>query len=173
MDFDKLPYHVQENRKLIHIEAKLEEKKELRDLLQCAKECNVISLHLGKPANISKVIDAKSTPGKIKRIVKYAMGHANCQGLMTGETIIGIALLHGGVLPTANGDAVSLQMILFNYFKLEDEFSVLSELHQTEELGPVLAIIFACKEAERLVQMMNKQVAAFLYYFLLDAALPK
>ncbi len=30
----------------------------------------------------------------------------------------------------------------------------------------------ACKEAERLVHMMN-QVAAFLYYFLRDASLPK
>jgi hypothetical protein len=64
-------------------------------------------------------------------------------------------------------------MILFNYFKMEDKFSAFSELHQTEELGPVLAIIPACKEAELLAQIMNKQVTAFLYYFLKDAALTK
>jgi hypothetical protein len=40
-------------------------------------------------------------------------------------------------------------------------------------MGPVLAIIPACAETERLVQMMNKQVAAFLYYFLVDASLPE
>ena len=45
-------------------------------------------------------------------------------------------------------------------------FSLFAELHQTEELGPVLAIIPACTEAETMVHMMNKQVAAFLYYFL-------
>ena len=64
-------------------------------------------------------------------------------------------------------------MILFNYVKMEDKFSVSAELHQTEELGRVLAIIPACEEAKRLVQMMNKQVAAFLFYFLtVNAALP-
>jgi hypothetical protein len=40
-------------------------------------------------------------------------------------------------------------------------------------MGPVLAIIPACEEAERLVQMMNKQVAAFLFYFLKDASVPE
>jgi hypothetical protein len=118
-------------------------------------------------------MDAKSTPGKIKRMVKYAMEHANYQGLMTGETIVGIGLLDGGVLPTANGDAVILQMVLFNYFKMEDKFSVFAELHQTKELKPVLVIIPACKEAERLMHMMNKLVTAFLHFFLKDAALAK
>jgi hypothetical protein len=56
---------------------------------------------------------------------------------------------------------------------MKDKFSVFAELHQSEELGPVLAIILACAEAERLVQMMNKQVAAFLFYFMVDASLPE
>jgi len=43
-----------------------------------------------------------------------------------------------------------------------------------EEMGPTLAIIPTCKEAERIVHMMNKQVAAFLFYYLTTiAALPK
>jgi hypothetical protein len=64
-------------------------------------------------------------------------------------------------------------MVLFNFFKIEKTFSVFAELHQPKEVGPVLAIIPACKEAERLVHMMNKEVAAFLYYFLKDTALPE
>jgi hypothetical protein len=172
-NFDKLPYHVWENRKAIHIEAKPEDKKELKDLFQFAKEQNIVSLCLGKCAHISEIMDVESTPGEIKRMVKYAMGHVNYQGLVTGETIVRIALLDGGVSPTANGDAVSLRMVLFYYFKMEDRFFVFAELHQTEELRPVLAIIPACKEVERLVHMTNKQIAAFLYYFLCDASLPK
>ncbi len=102
------------------------------------------------------------------------MGHANYQGLMTGERIFGIGMINGEVAPTAGGGKVSLWMVLFSYVKMEDKFSVLMELHQTEELDPVLAIIPACAEAERLVQMMNKQIAAFLFYFLMtNAALPK
>jgi hypothetical protein len=114
-----------------------------------------------------------TTLGEIKRMVKYAMGHANNQGLMTGKTVVGIALLDGGVEPTSNTSVVSLRMVLFNYFKMEDKFSVFAKLHQAKELGPVLVIIPACNEAERLVHMMNKQVAAFIYYLLKDVALPK
>jgi hypothetical protein len=41
-------------------------------------------------------------------------------------------------------------------------------------MGPTLAIIPAYKAAERIVHMMNKQVAAFLFYYLTTiAALPK
>ncbi len=92
---------------------------------------------------------------------------------MSGKTIVGIALLDGGVEPPSNGGMVSLRMVLFNYFKMEDKVSVFAKLHQTKELGPVLAIIPTCKEAEPVVHMMNKQVSAFLYYFLKDATLPK
>ena len=67
---------------------------------------------------------------------------------------------------------VALRMVLLNYLKMKDKFSLFAELHQTEELGPVLAIIPACSEAETMVHMMNKQIAAFLYYYLKDAALP-
>jgi hypothetical protein len=161
------------NCKTLHIEARPEDKQELKDLFQFAKEQNLASLRLGKRAHISKVMDMESTPGEIKHMVKYAMGHANFQGLMTGMTIVGIALLDGGVEPTINGGVVSLKMGLFNYFKMKDKFSVFAKPHQREVLGPVLAIIPACKEAKHLVHMINKQVAAFLYYFLKDAALPE
>ena len=105
-------------------------------------------------------------------MVKFAMKHANYQGLMTGETIIGIALLDGEVLPMAGGGAVSLRMVLLNYLKMGDKYSLFVKLHQTEELGSVLAIIPLCSKVETMVHMMYKQVAIFLYYFLKDAALP-
>jgi hypothetical protein len=87
---------------------------------------------------------------------------------MTGETIFGINMIDVEVAPMAGGGMVSLRMILFSYVKMEDKFSVFMEL------GPVLAIIPTCTEAKRLVHMMNKQVGAFLFYFLPTiAALPK
>ena len=64
---------------------------------------------------------------------------------------------------------------MFSYIKMQaDQFSVFAKLHQVEEMGPTLAIIPACEEAERIVHMMNKQVTAFLFYYLTTmAALPK
>jgi hypothetical protein len=118
-------------------------------------------------------MDADSTPGKIKRMVKFAMKHANYQGSMMGETITGIMLLDGAVSPTTKGGEVSLRMVLLTYFKMKNKFSLFAELHQTEALGPVLAITPACSEAETMVSMMNKQVAAYHYYYLKDAALPE
>jgi hypothetical protein len=112
--FNKLPYHVRENRKVLHIEMDPEDKKYLKDLIQLAKERNVLSLFLGKPVRLSKAMDKDSTPGKIKKMVKCGMGHANYQGSMTGETIFGIDLLNGEVALMEGGGKVSLWMVLFN-----------------------------------------------------------
>ncbi len=71
--YDKLPYHVQENRKALHIETDPEDKAYLKDLIQFAKERNVLARFLGKRARISEVMDAKSTPGEIKKMVRCAM----------------------------------------------------------------------------------------------------
>jgi hypothetical protein len=173
--YDKLPYHVRENRKALHIETDPDDEAYLKDLIQFAKERNVLALFLGKRARISEVMDAKSTPGEIKKMVRCAMKHAGYQGSMTGETIVGIDLIDGEVAPTPGGGKVSLRMVMFNYVKMQaDQFSLFAELHQVEEMGPTLAIIPACEEADRIVHMMNKQVAAFLFYYLTTiAALPK
>jgi hypothetical protein len=72
----------------------------------------------------------------------------------------------------AGGGVVSLRMVLLNYLKMGDKYSLFVKLHQTEELGSVLAIIPLCSKVETMVHMMYKQVAIFLYYFLKDAALP-
>jgi hypothetical protein len=171
-DFDKLPWHVTENRKALHVEAKPEDVEELKELIQLAKESGIVALRLGKQAHISEVMDNDSTPREIKRMVKFAMKHTNYQGLMTGETITGISNLDGAVSPTAKGGEVSLRMVMITYLKMKDNFSLFAELHQTEALRPVLAITPACFEAELMVSMMNKQIAAYLYYYLKEAALP-
>jgi len=173
--YDKLPYHVQENRKALHIKTDPEDEAYLKDLIQFAKECNVLALFLGKQAHISKVMDTKSTPREIKKMVRCAMKHAGYQGSMTGETIFGNDLINGEVAPTPGGGKVSLRMVMFNYVKMQaDQFLLFAELHQMEKMGPTLAIIPACEEVERTVHMMNKQVVAFLFYYLTTiAALPK
>jgi hypothetical protein len=67
-DFNKLPWHVKENRKALHVEAKPEDMQGLNDLVQLAKECGIVALRLGKRAHISEVMDNGSTPGDIKRM---------------------------------------------------------------------------------------------------------
>ena len=109
-NFDKLPYHVRENRKVLHIETDPENEALLKEIVQFAKERNVLALLLGKRARISEVMDMKSTPGEIKKMVRSAMKHAGYQGSMTGETILGIDLIDGETAPTPGGGKVSLRM---------------------------------------------------------------
>ena len=162
---------MQENRKALHIETDPEDEAYLKDLIHFTKERNVLALFLWKRARISEVMDTKSTPGEIKKMVRCAMKHVGYQGSMTGETIFGINLIDGD----PRGGKVSLRMVMFSYVKMQaHQFLLFAELHQVEEMGPTLAIIPACEEAERIVHVMNKQVAAFLFYYLTTiAALPK
>jgi hypothetical protein len=118
--FDKLPYHVKENRKVLHIKTNPANEAHLKDLIQYAKERSILTLFLGKCARVSEVMDNDSTLGEVNQMVKFAIGHANYQGSMTGETIFGIDLLDGEVAPITGGGKVSLQMILFTYFKMKD-----------------------------------------------------
>ena len=121
--YDKLPYHVRENRKALHIKTDPKDKAYLKDLIQFAKERNVLALFLGKRARISEVMDTKSTPGETKNMVRCAMKHMGYQGLMTGETIFGIDLIDGEVAPTPGGGKVSLRMVMFSYIKMQaDQF---------------------------------------------------
>ena len=48
--YDKLPYHVRENRKALHIKTDPEDEAYLKDLIQFAKKHNVLALFLGKRA---------------------------------------------------------------------------------------------------------------------------
>jgi hypothetical protein len=73
---DKLPYHVKENKKVLHIETDPKDEAYLKELVQFAKERNILSLFLGKCARLSEVMDKDSTPGEIKRMDKCTMGHA-------------------------------------------------------------------------------------------------
>ncbi len=117
--YDKLPYHVRDNRKALHIETNPNNEARLKDLIQFAKERNVLALSLGKQARISKVMDTKSTPGEVKKMVRFAMKHTGYQGSMTGETIFGINLIDGEVAPTPQGGKVSLRMVMFSYVKIQ------------------------------------------------------
>jgi hypothetical protein len=60
---DKLPYHVKESRKVLHIETNPEDETYLKELIQFAKERNVLTLFLGKRACLSKVMDKDSMDG--------------------------------------------------------------------------------------------------------------
>ncbi len=59
-------------------------------------------------------------------------------------------------------------MVLLYYLKMQDGHSMIAEVHQEDLCKPTHIIIPQVEEAERMVSMMNKNLAAFLYHMLLE-----
>jgi hypothetical protein len=66
IDSSSFPYHVRENRKVLHIGTNPDNEAHLMDLIQFAKERNFIGLFLGKPTHVTEVMDGSTTPGEVK-----------------------------------------------------------------------------------------------------------
>ncbi len=63
--FDKLSWKSQANRKVFYVECDSRYAKDIKRLVQIAKEANIVKDIWGKHALISKVVDTDSNPSKI------------------------------------------------------------------------------------------------------------
>jgi hypothetical protein len=70
--FDKLPYQTKNNRKVLHIECDKDDAKNIRRLVQYAKEALLFQRLWGRHAHISEVANKESTPSKIRRLTQVA-----------------------------------------------------------------------------------------------------
>jgi hypothetical protein len=61
---------------------------------------------------------------------------------------------------------VSLRTILYTQFKPMDGLPLFCERHQGELMGAVDVVVGSYEQAEQMVLMINKNLAAFCYYFL-------
>jgi uncharacterized membrane protein YgcG len=61
---------------------------------------------------------------------------------------------------------ISLRRVLYKYMKMSDGHNLLLEVHQAAPMGPVDVAIPNAEEAERMMLMMHKNSAAYLYFYL-------
>ncbi len=93
---------------------------------------------------------------------------------MTVDKLVGITkldeqfeIIHPTTLKTVG--TLTMRMILFNYFKIQDGNPIITEVHQEDICAPMHVIIPHAEEAERMVCMMHKNLPAFfLHHMLLD-----
>ncbi len=128
--------------------------------------------------NLSEATDAKSTACKAKRQVDVAQPHTNYQMSMVAEELIGITKLDNPVdivnpVTKETVASLSLHTILLNYLILQDVHPMIAKVYQEDLCYPTHVIILQAEEAERMIRMMNKNLPAFLYHMLLEAAFPK
>ena len=65
----------------------------------------------------------------------------------------------------------SLRRVLYKFTKLSGGHSLIGEIHQENDLSIVDIVIANAPEAETMVAMMNKNLAAYLTHYLKDAGL--
>jgi hypothetical protein len=103
--------------------------------------------------------------------------HTNYEVLMTPEELLGMInldypapIMH----PTTGQHMVSytLRYVLLNFVKMSDGHSLIAETHQSDISMLMHLIIPSTSKAERLVDMMNKNLPAFLLNLLKEQRLP-
>ena len=75
--------------------------------------------------------------------------------------------------PTKAVANMSLCHVLYKYIKMDDGHSLIAEEHQRVHMGSVDIVIPNTPEAETMVAMMNKQLPAYLTFYLDDLGMDK
>jgi hypothetical protein len=163
----KLSWQVQNNRKVLHVKCDKRFSAEMRQLTQFAKEYSLVKRYWGRHAHISKILSKDSFHCEACCLAQVAHLHANYQCSMILEDIQGIATLDS-IAEAFDKDGtsmgiVSLRGLMLKHLRLNDGMQLIAELHQASGLmGKVFAVINQHPEAERMVAMMKKNIAAYL-----------
>lgn len=67
---------------------------------------------------------------------------------------------------------MSLRTVMYSKLKLSDGHTLVAEMHQKQEMGDVEAVVPNMPEAETMVEMINKNVVAYLTHYLMDENMP-
>ena len=121
--------------------------------------------------------DQETSAHELDKARSYAVQHTNYNASMTTAGIIGIYDLDKEVEFFSESDSskkvgtYSLRGALYTV-KMTDGRTLFAELHQAGAMACVDVVIGKTSEAEEMVEMMNKNVAAYLSNYLAEAKLP-
>lgn len=176
--FNNYSTQLSHGRKVFHIECDKKDEEYLKKLTQIAKDNGLIEAMWGHHAHVSEVVTEKSSGGEIKRLISISQDHTNYQVTMTIEDLAGIVDLDKKVPfydeedPTREVGSMTLRYVFMNYVIMQDEHSLVAEIHQRGPAGLVEVVIPNIPAAETMVHMMNKNVAAYLINYLPQQGIP-
>ena len=108
----------------------------------------------------------------------FAMKHINYEASMVSTGIVGICDVDKkmDIMSVTDPDQkrgeMNLRAVLYN-LKLQDEHSLVGEVHQAGPMSPVDVVVGNTEEASKMIEMMNKNVAAYLYHMMLSWKMEK
>ena len=128
----------------------------------------------GKKVKMTNVATKLTKALEIANLCKYVRQHVNYHSSMTYDSLVGIVMLDLPVPFYSVTDAkkllgsMTLRHVLYNYVKLADGHSLFGEIHQENGMLSVDVIVLNTSNAETMLLMMNKQLAAYLQFYLQD-----
>ena len=90
MDFQNLSFCAQLARRAWHVKVEKRHVETLKKLVEAAKEVGLVEAMWGQQAHISEAADNNTSPGEIKRFIKFAQRYVNFHCSMTCDNLKGI-----------------------------------------------------------------------------------
>ena len=184
--FQGWDWRMQNLRKTLHVVVTVEKVEYMQVLFTIAKDTGILTKYYGPNARVVLVFDGKrNKKGETKAdlskydmatVASYVQKHINYQANSRYDGIHGILnldkefALHAVADPSKVVGKVSLRAILYTQFKTLDGLPLFCELHQGEPMGAVDVVVGSYEQAEQMVLMINKNSAAYCYYFLTTVA---
>ena len=166
-------------RKVIHVECDKDNVEQIKYLTQLASDQGLFTKYWGKKAKAA-ILDDKGDEAKLNlnNLISIAKRHVNYEASMTYTGLVGVMNLDKEVEiksvtdPTATVGTISFRQMLYGVMKLPGNppLPLFSEVHQKSPISSIDTVIPNCPEAETMVGMMNKNIAAYLYHYLQTVA---
>ena len=161
-----------QTRRAWHVEMEVHHIQTFERLVEVCKDYGVFGFW-GDHVLISRVVDFDSPSGDIDRMRDFAMRHTRYQCSMMVSQLYGIVNLDAPVkLGNDESAELTLRQILPKYLRTKDgKAPLIAEVHQMRVNGPVEAVVPKAKVAEVVVSAMNRQMAAYLKFYLVQCGL--
>jgi hypothetical protein len=170
-----------EMRKTLTVEADESKVEMLQYWVETAKNRKIFEKYWGHKVKVMAVLDNRGkrkgghqtqTKVDMAAAAAFARRHVNYHSSTRMDGIRGIIHLDKEVEfysvtePTKVMGTITLRKMLYKYVKMTDDHGLFNEVHQGKPLDPVDVAVPNCEEAERMLLMMQKNSAAYLWFYL-------
>ena len=172
-------------RKMVHFEFESKHVPHVHEVVTAMKESGILKKYWGREAHLSNITrnDAGQpvySAGETKNLCKLARSHVNYIASMVEDCLEGVTDLDREFTFYSASDRskpagrMSLRHILYHYVTLKDgEHALFVEIHQESMASAVEVIIPNTPEATGMLEQINKNLAAFLYFSLQDRGIDR
>jgi hypothetical protein len=170
-----------DNRKCISFECDGQEVELVHYLTKVAKNRGIFKRYWGSKVYVATIVDGKGSKKKnapsqskldLSAMASCSRMHINHHGNTRMDGISGILNVDKSVNfyavtdPTKLMGTINLRKLLYKYFKMSDGHCLFEEVHQAHPMAPVDVAVPNAEEAERMMLMIQKNSAAFIFYYL-------